>query len=347
MPDRRVRPALFELTLSRFREFAREPEAIFWVFAFPVLMTVALGIAFRAQAPKPVPVGVDAVDGAEAVMQALGADPGMAPRLLAEGEADVALRNGAVHVVVRPGAPPAFRFDPTRPESRAARVMADATLQRAAGRADVWHAQDQEVIAPGSRYIDWLVPGLLGMNIMGTGLWGIGFGVVNARVRKLLKRLVATPMRRADYLMSHVLSRLIFLCLEVVVIVGFARLAFGIPLNGSLAILAGLCLLGALSFGGLGLLLASRAKTLEAVSGLMNLAMLPMWVLSGVFFSSENFPAAVQPAIDALPLTALNQALRANMIDGAPLAAIGSQVAILAAWGAGCFLVALRVFRWR
>lgn len=347
MSEPGVRPALFELTLSRFREFAREPEAIFWVFAFPVLMTLALGIAFRAQAPKPVPVGVAAGEGADTMMQALGADPGLAPRRLADGEVDIALRNGTVHVVVRPGTPPTFSFDPTRPESRVARMMADSALQRAAGRRDLWQAREEEVVAPGSRYIDWLVPGLLGMNIMGTGLWGIGFGVVNARVRKLLKRLIATPMRRADYLLSHVLSRLVFLCLEVVVIVGFARLAFGIPLNGSLASLAGLCLLGALSFGGLGLLLASRAKTLEAVSGLMNLAMLPMWVLSGVFFSSENFPAAVQPFIGALPLTALNQALRANMIDGASLAAIAPQVAILIAWGGICFAIALRVFRWR
>jgi ABC-type multidrug transport system permease subunit len=185
------------------------------------------------------------------------------------------------------------------------------------------------------------------MNIMGTGLWGIGFAVVSARVRKLLKRLVATPMRRAEYLASHMFSRLAFLVLEVVVIVGFARLAFGIPLNGSLVSLGGLCVLGAMSFGGLGLLLASRAKTIEAVSGLMNLAMVPMWVLSGVFFSSENFPAAMQPFIRVLPLTALNQALRANMIDGAPLGAIASQIGILALWGLACFAAALRIFRWR
>jgi ABC-2 type transport system permease protein len=347
MSDARVAPAIVELTLARFREFVREPEAIFWVFAFPVIMTLALGVAFRTQTPQPVPVGVEQGAGERQTMAALGADHGIAPRLLSPQAAAVALRNGAVHLIVVPGAPPTFRYDPTRAESRMARLIVDGALQRSAGRRDAWSARDQQIVAPGSRYIDWLVPGLMGMNIMGTGLWGIGFAVVNARVRKLLKRLVATPMRRADYLASHMFSRLAFLCLEVVVIVGFARLVFGIPLNGSLLSLAGVCVLGALSFGGLGLLLASRAKTIEAVSGLMNLAMLPMWVLSGVFFSSENFPAAIQPFIRALPLTALNQALRANMIDGAPLSAIAPQVGILVAWGVLCFAIALRIFRWR
>jgi ABC-type multidrug transport system permease subunit len=346
MAETPVAPAIVELTLARFREFVREPEAIFWVFAFPVIMTLALGVAFRTQT-QPVPVGVEQAAGADGTLAALAADPGIAPRVLSREDAAVALRNGAVHLVVLPGSPPTFRYDPTRAESRMARLIVDAALQRAAGRRDAWSASEQQIVAPGSRYIDWLVPGLMGMNIMGTGLWGIGFAVVNARVRKLLKRLVATPMRRADYLASHMLSRLAFLILEVVVIVGFARLAFGIPLNGSLSSLAGLCVLGALSFGGLGLLLASRAKTIEAVSGLMNLAMLPMWVLSGVFFSSENFPPAMQPFIRILPLTALNQALRSNMIDGAPLLTIAPQIGILAAWGVVCFAIALRFFRWR
>jgi ABC transporter DrrB family efflux protein len=249
-------------------------------------------------------------------------------------------------VVVEPGPPPTYQYDPTRPEARIARLRVDAALQRAAGRADVWQARDVEVVAPGSRYVDWLVPGLVGMNIMSTGLWSIGFTVVMARVRKLLKRFSATPMRRSHYLASHMLARLLFLVLEVVVLVGAARLMFGIPVNGSVLWLGGVCVLGALSFGGLGLLIASRVKTIEAVSGLLNLVMLPMWVLSGVFFSSDRFPEAMQPVIRALPLTALNEALRAVMIDGAPLGAILEQVAVLALWGSASFLVALRIFRW-
>jgi ABC-type multidrug transport system permease subunit len=343
----RARHPVVELTLARFREFIREPEAIFWVFAFPVLMTLALGIAFRTQRPQPVPVGVAQGEGDRAIVDGLAKDAGIAPRLLTAAEADVALRNGAVSVVVVPGTPPTFRFDPTRPESRIGRLVAETALQRAAGRSDAFRPRDVEVMAKGARYIDWLVPGLLGMNIMSTGLWGIGFAVVQARTRKLLKRLTATPMRRSHYLASHVLARLAFLALEAGVLVGFAWLVFDIPIAGSIVTLGLVCLLGALSFGGLGLLLASRAKTVEAVSGLMNLAMLPMWVLSGVFFSSENFPRAMQPFIQAIPLTALNQALRAVMIDGASWTAIPWQVANLVAWGAISFVVAVRIFRWQ
>jgi ABC-type multidrug transport system permease subunit len=338
---------LTQLTLARFREFLREPEAIFWVFAFPVLLTLALGIAFRTQDAPAVPVGVASAVGADGLIAQLRSDSGLDVRLVHRGDMDLLLRNGAVQIVVIPGTPPTYRFDPTRPESRLARLALDAALQRAAGRRDVWTPREEMVVAPGSRYVDWVLPGLLGMNIMGTGLWGIGFAVVQARTRKLLKRLMATPMRRSDYLLSHVCARLLFLALEVISIVGFGVLAFGVPLNGSLWALGCITLLGSLSFGGLGLLLASRPKTIEGVSGLMNLAMLPMWVLSGVFFSSENFPDVMQPFIKALPLTALNEALRAVMIDGTSLVALWPQILNLSAWGLGCFVVALWIFRWR
>jgi len=107
-----------------------------------------------------------------------------------------------------------------------------------------------------------------------------------------------------------------------------------------------LIVLGASAFAGLGLLVACRAKTTEAVSGLMNLVMLPMWLMSGVFFSSERFPDAMQPFIQALPLTALNDALRAVMLDGASLASQWHKIAVLVAWGLISFVLALRWFRW-
>jgi ABC-2 type transport system permease protein len=220
-------------------------------------------------------------------------------------------------------------------------------LQRASGRADPWVPRDEAVVIEGSRYIDWLLPGLLGMNIMGTGLWSVGFSIVQARTRHLLKRLLATPMRRGHFLLSHLLGRLVFLGLEVGVLLLFGWLAFGVPIRGSLATLGAVALLGALSFGGIGLLVASRARTVEGVSGLLNVVMLPMWVLSGVFFSASNFPGEMQPIIRALPLTALNEALRAVMMDGAGPWQIGPQVAVLGAWGVAGFAIALRIFRWK
>jgi ABC transporter DrrB family efflux protein len=338
---------LIELTLSRFREFVREPEAVFWVFAFPVIMTCALGIAFRSRGNEPVIAGVVEQAGAEQIVKALEANGAFTIRRLAPDDVDPALRDGRAPVVIVPGTPPTYRYDEARAESQVARLAVDAALQRAAGRTDVFAPVEQPIEVIGSRYIDWLVPGLLGMNIMGTGMWGVGFSVVQARSKKLLKRLIATPMSKTHYLLSIVLSRLATLTLEVVIIVGFAWIAFDVAIHGHLWALALLALLGAVAFGGIGLLVASRARTIEAVSGLMNLVMLPMWVLSGVFFASTNFPDAMQPFIRILPLTALNDALRAVINEGQSLAAIVPQVATLALWGSISFVLSLKLFRWQ
>jgi ABC-type multidrug transport system permease subunit len=350
MADRQAHP-LVELTLARLREFLREPEALFWVFAFPLLMALALGIAFRSERTQEVVVGLARGSGDAAAesetLQRLRQTSGVRVREVPAEGVEPALRNGDVMLVVVPGVPPTYRFDPTRPESRVARLVVDNALQRAAGRADVWSGRDQKVETPGSRYIDWLLPGLLGMNIMGTGLWSIGFSVVQARSRKLLKRLMATPMPRGAYLLSHFLARLLFLVLEVGLLLLFGWLVFGVRTAGSLALVGALSLLGAFSFSGIGLLIASRARTIEAVSGLMNVAMLPMWLLSGVFFASSNFPDVAQPFIRALPLTALNDALRAVMLEGRGLAGVAIETTILSVWGLGSFLLALKLFRWR
>jgi ABC-2 type transport system permease protein len=157
---------------------------------------------------------------------------------------------------------------------------------------------------PGSRYIDFLIPGLLGMNLMGSAIWGLGFAIVDARRKKLMKRLMATPMPRHYYLLSFVLSRLLLLVVEVGVLLGFGALVFQVPVRGSMLELGALCVLGSLAFSALGLLIASRVQTIEAVSGLMNTVMMPMWIVSGVFFSAQRFPDALQPVIKALPLTA-------------------------------------------
>jgi ABC-type multidrug transport system permease subunit len=181
---------------------------------------------------------------------------------------------------------------------------------------------------------------------MSTGLWGVGFSIVQARTRKLLKRLIATPMRRGDYLLAQILARMTFLIIEAGVLLAFGRFAFGVPMRGSWVLVVATIVLGALSFAGVGLLAASRARTVEGLSGLLNLVILPMWVLSGVFFASTNFPDALQPFIQALPLTALNDALRAVMLEGASVREIAGELALLGAWGSGSFGLALRLFRW-
>ena len=183
--------ALAELTKARWREFLREPEAVFWVFLFPVVMTCALGIAFRSRPNEPVIAGVVEQAGAEEIVRALEQGGAFTVRRIPPGEVERAVRDGRAPVVVVPGSPPTYRFDEARAESQVARLAVDAALQRAAGRADAFAPVEQPVRTVGSRYIDWLVPGLLGMNIMGTGMWGVGFSIVQARTKKLLKRLIA------------------------------------------------------------------------------------------------------------------------------------------------------------
>jgi ABC-2 type transport system permease protein len=344
---------LVELTRARVLEFVREPEAVFWVFVFPVLLAFALGIAFRSKPADTVRAGIVAGPPAAArVATLLGGVAGIELRALTPSSAAEALRKGRVDVLVEASGPPespllTYRFEASRPEGRAARLVVDDALQRALGRRDVAGSREERVREPGSRYIDFLIPGLVGLNLMGSGMWGIGFSVVVARTRKLLKRFAATPMRRSHYLLSFALSRLLFLALEVAAVVGFGWAIFGVRVRGSLVDLTVISLIGAACFAGIGLLVAARPRTIEAVSGWMNLVMLPMWLLSGTFFSYERFPRVFQPAIRALPLTALNDALRAVINDGSTLTASWVEIAVMAAWGVASFAIALRLFRWQ
>lgn len=343
--------SMVQLTLVRFREFIREPEAVFWTFIFPILLAAGLGIAFRQRGPDKVQVGVVTDPRAPApLLDWLKKDSTLIVHAYDDSAGALALRTGKVALLAFPASAKdsvRFEYDRTRSDAVNARVLVDRAVQAGAGRIDPVHVTDAYVTEAGSRYIDFLIPGLLGMNLMGSSIWGLGFAIVTARSKKLLKRLMATPMSRAQYLLSFLCSRLVFLVLEVVTLLGFGHLAFGVPLRGSLVTLLLICLLGALSFGGLGLLTASRARTTEAVSGIMNFIMLPMWIFSGVFFSSANFPHAVQPFIRILPLTAVNDALRANMLEGASFASTTPQFIVIIVWGVVTFFVALKIFRWR
>ena len=336
---------LFQLTLVRFREFLREPEALFWVFGFPLLLAAGLGLAFRNTPAEVLTVGVVGTD-----LAAFESAPTLAVESFPTVEDGLrALREGKVALLVERPANGSvlYHYDDTNPEGRDARMRADMAVQRSAGRTDPVVAQDQFMREAGSRYIDFLIPGLLGMNLMGGSIWSMGFAIVDARRRKLMKRLVATPMSRTYFLLSFLIARLAMLVVEVGAFLGFAVWVFGVPIRGSLVLVATICVFGTLAFGAIGLLLSSRARTIEAASGLMNLTMLPMWILSGVFFSSQRFPGAVQPIIEALPLTALNDALRATMLQGATLTQIAPQMGVLAAWLLVCFPLALKLFRWR
>jgi ABC-type multidrug transport system permease subunit len=336
--------SLYQLTLVRFKLILREPEAIFWIFIFPILLAVGLGIAFRNRPADVLQVGATTAQ----LTQALAADKGLTASTLDEADGTRALATGRILLLAiqRPDGV-AYKFDDTNPDARNARLLVDRAIQTAAGRREAVATENELVHETGARYIDFVIPGLLGMNLMGSAMWGLGFSIVEARQKKLLKRMVASPMPRWQYLMSFLLSRLVLLIIEVGVFLGFARLAFGVPFRGSLAQLGLVCLLTSMAFSALGLFVSSRARTTEAVSGLMNLVMLPMWILSGIFFSATRFPAIVQPLVRALPLTAAIDAMRGNMLQGMSLGQLAVPVGILVTWVVVPFAVSLRIFRWR
>jgi ABC-2 type transport system permease protein len=336
--------SLYQLTMVRFRLFLREPEAVFWIFLFPILLAMGLGIAFRNRPADVLQVGATTAQ----LTHALATDKGLTATVMDETAGTRALATGRILLLAIQGPDGvAYKYDNTNPDARTARLLADRAIQTAAGRREEVHAEDRLVHETGARYIDFVVPGLLGMNLMGSAIWGLGFAIVEARQKKLLKRLVASPMPRWQYLASFLLSRLAMLAVEVAAFLGFARLVFGVPFRGSLWQLGLLCVLTSLAFSALGLLISSRAKTMEAASGLMNLVMLPMWILSGVFFSATRFPAVIQPVVRSLPLTAAIDALRGNMLQGMNLGQLVAQIGILLAWLVVPFVVSLRIFRWR
>ncbi len=345
---------LWHLTLARIREFYREPAALFWVYGFPLILAGALGLAFSE---KPVPASTVDVqddpanpDATEKLRAALDADPGVKVAVYDAATCKQRLRTSKTDVVVIPRPESAsgreYLFDATRSESVLARNAADRAFLRAANPAQA-PAIESTVTEPGGRYIDFLIPGLLGMNLVGGGLFGVGFAVADMRVRKLLKRFQATPMRRSDFMLSLMLSRLLFTLVDIGLLLGFAYFAFDIRVRGNVLAFAVLVAVGGASFAGLGLLLGSRARTMETAAGLVNAVMLPMYVLSGVFFSAARFPEATQPILRALPLTALNDGLRAVMNDGAGFEALPYPLLVLGIWGVICFALALRIFRWR
>jgi ABC-2 type transport system permease protein len=335
---------------ARLKELRREPEVVFWVFIFPLLLALGLGVAFRQKPADVTKVVIVAAPGTEQVQALLqhSRNSAIHADTLDEVQALNQFRLGkyALVIVPQPGGNVEYRYDPARTESVLARAEVDDAIQVAAGRKNAVSTKATVSSEPGARYIDFVIPGLLGMNLMNSGMWGIGFALVEMRQRKLLKRYIATPMRRTDFLLALTSSRLVLMLIEVVLLVGFGIYMFHMRVLGSLWAILLLGTVGALCFAGVGLLTASRAQKIETVSGLINVVMMPMWIFSGVFFSYERFPAVFQPFIKALPLTALNDGLRALILEGASLRSQAGRLAVMALWGGISFVLALRWFRW-
>ncbi len=332
--------ALVQLTLARVRLFVREPEAMFWVLVFPLALTMVLGWAFQNRKPADEIIAVLPTTAAVLAAEA----EGIAQRAYeSEAQAREALQRGAVSAVLLPGSPPVLAFDPDRPEAELARLRMLSLLGEDEGPATLAF---EEVSGTGIRYIDWLFPGILGMNLMSTGIWSIGFAIADTRQKKLLRRLMVTPMRRWQFLAAFILGRGVFLVGELACLLAFAYFLLGVPVNTGLLAFFAACLLGMATFAAIGMLIAARPRTTEGVSGLMNAVMLPMWLFSGVFFSYERFPEFTHAVLRLLPLTAIVDTLRGLMLDGESVLALAGPIAVQLGWTLLAFTLALRLFRW-
>jgi ABC-2 type transport system permease protein len=337
------------LVMADMKELIREPEVILWVFVFPLLLALGLGTAFRNKPTDVISIAVVSNPWASRTLDLIeGQKAGIRSRLLPWDQAAKGFRLGKYDLVVDvdPGGTIHYLFDPARPDTLLAKAKVDDALQTAAGRRNPLPTSSSSSNEPGARYIDFLIPGLIGINMMNAAMWGIGFEIVDLRQRKLLKRLVATPMRRSDFLAALAGTRLLLMMFHIFLPLIFGVLIFHMRVLGSVLAILVIGTVGGLGLAGIGLLIASRAHKNEIVSGLINAVMMPMWAFSGVFFSYERFPAVIQLLIKSLPLTALIDALRATILEGSPLAAQSGRLAVLALWGGISFMLALKWFRW-
>ena len=340
---------LKELIKARIREFLREPGYVFWVFGFPLLMAIGLGLAFRSKAPEPPRIAVTLAVAPETA-RALTSSKRLNTERLARSDAERALARTKVDLIVDqpdPSRPVVLKLDTAQEKSLLARAITEDVLQRAAGRQDVLKVDEHQVSEKGSRYVDFLLPGLIGLNLMGSSMWGIGFNLVLARKRKLLRRYAVTPMRRSHFLLSYFFSRSMFLVMELAVLIGFGKLIFGTHIQGSFPALIIAAVFGAAAFAAIGFLIGARLQSTEVAGGWMNFVQLPMWLLSGSFFSYERFPHWLQFPIKLLPLTAANDSLRRIYNEAGSLSSVSFELAVLAAWSLIGFTVALRIFRWQ
>lgn len=344
--------SMIEQIKVRWREFRREPSAFFWVMFMPLLWMLALGFTFSKPKPETYGIGwlspVTPSAWTAELHTTLAQDP---MTLLKEGSVEqlqTKMMRGEIALVLQATADQKIRYqlDQTNPEAVRAQKYVDDLLQRASGRQDVITSQSDTITVEGGRYVDFLIPGLLGLSIMTTSLHGIGMTIVSNRKENLLKRYLATPLRAYEYIVSHLIGRMLILSIEfaVVMITGF--IIFQFKIYGGYGSFIAFTILGAGAFTSIALLCASRTRSTPMIAGLTNLISLPMMLLSGVFFSKNNFPEWLRAVTDYLPLTALNDGLRKIALEGMSLAQIGFEIAVLSCYLIVPAVLSTRLFKW-
>lgn len=342
LPFRLRLRALLLLTKAHLLEFFREPGILFWAFGFPILLSWALGMAFLS--PKETRTTL-IVAKADSVGVRIAIPDSSIGLLALEGEDALrALRRGeAVGIVRLERDGICLNLDTTSQEGLMARLL----VERAASRGLLESIKVQEPPARAGNYADFLLPGMLGMGLMNGCIWGIGFALMDLRLRKLLRLFASTPLSRVDILLSVVLARGTILPLENSFLWGFGAIVFGVTMHGNWLLFLVSAAAGCVAFAGLGVLGASRVGHMQAAYGIVNALTIPMTILSGVFFSWTRFPPWLQVVVEYLPLTLLCDALRAISSEGAGFAQVAPKLAMMLAWGSVTGIVGLRIFRWR
>ncbi len=351
---------IYYLVTIQLKEFYREPGIIFWAFAFPIAIAGVLGIAFASKEVPETRVAIISTshNANELVLKiekafsnsAGGNSNGLGviiPKILEEGDAIKALKRGEVNLLLKEDAQGnlEFSFDPSN-----ANAQRDYLLLSNALLSDANHNQAVSSIrkldSKGTRYIDYLVPGMLAMGVMNSCLWGVGWNLIEMRMKKLLRRMSATPMNKLSFVLSFFFTRLVVTTVEVITFLTFTFTVFENAFFGSPLAAVLIFLTGNFAFACIGIFVGSRAQSSQVGNGLVNAFTFPMMVLSGIFFSYKNFPDIVLPVVRHLPLTLMADSLRATFIEGAGVGDALYACVILICIGLGFLTAGLRIFRW-
>jgi ABC-type multidrug transport system permease subunit len=368
---------LWQLTLALFHEITREPGVLFWGIIFPILMSLGLGLAFTKKADVVRKVAVSRLseisdNGISELSRFLETKCikqlpdtkedfrwkyelkddklGNTVFLFYEldwNEAVVMLKRGTVNLILQSSnGKTEYHFDPVNADAE----LTYLKLRNIIGSGEIMYVENNSEIKPltltGTRYIDFLVPGLITMGVMMSTMWGISYGIIEKRSKKLLRRLVATPMKKSHFLIALITVRVTMNFVEALVLILFALIAFSITIQGSISALILLFIAGNIAFAGIAVFVSSHTSNTEVGNGLINAVVMPMMILSGIFFSYQNFPDWGVKIIRTLPLTMMTDGVRSIFNEGAGYNDVAIPILVLSVIGILFFTAGLKIFKW-
>ncbi|TGL51986.1 ABC transporter permease [Leptospira wolffii] len=351
---------IYYLVTIQLKEFYREPGIIFWAFVFPIAIAGVLGLAFTSKGVPETRVAVISSSHQpgqlasrieKAFVNSVGGNSNglgtIVPKVLEEGEAIKALKRGEINLLIREDAEGnlTFSFDPNNANAqRDYLLLSNALLSDEGNRKAA--SSIRKLDSKGTRYIDYLVPGMLAMGVMNSCLWGVGWNLIEMRMKKLLRRMSATPMNKLSFVLSFFFTRLAVTVVESIIFLTFTFTVFDNAFFGSPIAAILIFLTGNFAFACIGIFVGSRAQSSQVGNGLVNAVTFPMMVLSGIFFSYKNFPEVVLPVVRHLPLTLMADSLRATFIEGAGIGDALYSCVFLIGIGLVFLGAGVRIFRW-